>query len=76
MTTQNQRALGATCSELPIQDAVVVADKTAFSMCVPDVTTKLPAESTVMIVGIESHICVLQTVCVGIFPRSSGSSSA
>src|SRR5438270_11212611 len=61
VTTQNAKALGDTCSELNIEDAVVKADKSYFSMCVPDVKNKLAAKSSVAIVGIESHICCLQT---------------
>jgi hypothetical protein len=63
-TTQNRKALGETCAELELQDpsaTIVDADKTLFSMCVPDILAKLPAKSEVVIVGIESHICVLQT---------------
>jgi isochorismate hydrolase len=30
-------------------------------MCLRDITTKLPVPSNVAIVGIESHVCVLQT---------------
>jgi hypothetical protein len=62
-TTQNRNRLGETCPELEIPSAVVHVDKTAFSMCVPELMSKFssttPAE--IVIVGIESHICVTQT---------------
>lgn len=64
VTTQNKKSLGDTVSELQplIQRAVVDADKTKFSMYVPEVAAKLPKGLPVAIVGIESHVCVLQTV--------------
>lgn len=62
-TTQNRGRLGETCSELPLETAVVEADKTAFSMWIPEIanhfSSAAPAE--VVIVGIETHICVTQT---------------
>jgi len=61
VTTQNKRALGDTVSELPIPTSAIEVDKTLFSMCVPDILEKLEEESTVAIVGVECHICVLQT---------------
>lgn len=62
-TTQNRARLGETCSELSIPDAVVHADKTAFSMWIPSIAEHFTsaAPSEVVIVGIESHICVTQT---------------
>lgn len=62
-TTQNRARLGETCAELSIPHAVEHADKTAFSMWIPSIcrhfNSGAPAE--VIIVGIESHICVTQT---------------
>ncbi|KAF5871467.1 putative thiamine biosynthetic bifunctional protein [Botrytis fragariae] len=62
-TTQNRARLGETCAELKIPNAVEHADKTAFSMWIPSISrhfhSATPAE--VIIVGIESHICVTQT---------------
>ncbi|TGO88483.1 hypothetical protein BPOR_0160g00200 [Botrytis porri] len=62
-TTQNRARLGETCAELNIPNAVEHADKTAFSMWIPSISrhfnSATPAE--VIIVGIESHICVTQT---------------
>ncbi|RFU29173.1 hypothetical protein B7463_g7177, partial [Scytalidium lignicola] len=62
-TTQNRDRLGETCSELSIPNAVVHADKTAFSMWVPSIAEHFSSAtpSEVVIVGIESHICVTQT---------------
>jgi len=60
-TTQNAKALGPPCSELDLENAVVNADKSLFSMYIPELKSKLAAESSVAIVGIESHICVMQT---------------
>ncbi|EPS38211.1 hypothetical protein H072_7997 [Dactylellina haptotyla CBS 200.50] len=65
VTTQNKRALGDTIKDILAQlpeDAVQV-DKTLFSMCIPEILKKLEDEKikTVTVVGIESHICVLQT---------------
>ncbi|EWC47062.1 hypothetical protein DRE_03824 [Drechslerella stenobrocha 248] len=60
-TTQNQRALGGTVSDLQLPSDAIVADKSLFSMCIPEILEKLDEKSTVTIVGIESHICVLQT---------------
>ncbi|KAH8805588.1 Isochorismatase-like protein [Xylogone sp. PMI_703] len=62
-TTQNRARLGETCAELSIPNAVVHADKTAFSMWIPSIAEHFSsaAPSEVVIVGIESHICVTQT---------------
>ncbi|EXJ89186.1 hypothetical protein A1O3_02251 [Capronia epimyces CBS 606.96] len=71
-TTQNAARLGATVSELssllPTSTesaaATIEVDKTAFSMLVPDLTTQLARQKgrlSVIIVGIETHICVTQT---------------
>lgn len=66
VTEQYPKALGPTVPEvaevLP-QGSPVVA-KTDFSMCVADVIAALdalPAVKTVLLVGIETHVCVLQT---------------
>jgi hypothetical protein len=62
-TTQNRARLGETCSELSIGNAVEHADKTAFSMWIPSISRHFSPStpSEVVIVGIESHICVTQT---------------
>jgi len=74
-TTQNAARLGATVREIAdnFPEGVVTVDKTAFSMLVPEVTSKLlkqassmstppsPEPLTILLVGIESHICITQT---------------
>ncbi|KAK2781629.1 hypothetical protein FQN52_001406 [Onygenales sp. PD_12] len=76
VTTQNRARLGNTVSELtpylsPSTNPNVRADldKTLFSMVTPELAATLPSPSStstttpldVIIVGIESHICVTQT---------------
>ncbi|KAK5457267.1 hypothetical protein LTS15_005048 [Exophiala xenobiotica] len=75
ITTQNASRLGATVSEitsvLPSADTdsssssatvTTEVDKTAFSMLVPGLSSQLPTSPlSVIIVGIETHICVTQT---------------
>ncbi|KAK7730836.1 isochorismatase domain-containing protein [Cytospora paraplurivora] len=65
VTTQNRARLGTTVSELePYLSSDLVkahADKTLFSMLVPAIADQLTGPSEVVIVGIESHICVTQT---------------
>ncbi|KAB8289882.1 hypothetical protein EYC80_010513 [Monilinia laxa] len=62
-TTQNRARLGETCAELSIPNAVEHADKLAFSMWIPSISRHFNSAtpSEVIIVGIESHICVTQT---------------
>ncbi|CAD0109919.1 unnamed protein product, partial [Aureobasidium uvarum] len=69
-TTQLRAKLGETCSELGLDSPEGIkthahVDKSAFSMFVPeihDAFKKLGGEKReVIIVGIESHICVTQT---------------
>jgi hypothetical protein len=63
VTTQNRIRLGDTCAELLITNPVENVDKTAFSMMVPSIAKHFPADlpSEIIIVGVESHICVTQT---------------
>lgn len=71
VTTQNKAKLGETVSELAElfpPSGTLEADKTAFSMCVTEVREKLERQCDggkgkvqVIIVGIETHICVTQT---------------
>jgi len=64
-TTQNRNVLGETCSELGLDTSVPTAahvDKMLFSMCVSEITSALSSVChEVIVIGIESHICVLQT---------------
>merc|ERR1711977_360780 len=54
-TTQNRARLGETCIEL--------VDKTAFSMWIPSISKHLSSStpSEIVLVGIETHICITQT---------------
>ncbi|KAJ2440975.1 hypothetical protein GGF42_007452 [Coemansia sp. RSA 2424] len=64
VTEQYPRGLGSTISEIPIDHAALVEAKTKFSMMTPGVTSKLLDElkiKSVVLYGIESHVCVLQT---------------
>ncbi|SPN98358.1 related to isochorismatase family hydrolase [Cephalotrichum gorgonifer] len=58
-TTQNAARLGPTVPELDCPAPHI--DKTAFSMFIPPLSTSLAPNSSVAIVGIETHICVTQT---------------
>ena len=69
-TTQLRGKLGETCPELGLDAPGGVktkahADKSAFSMMVPEVRKAFqelgPEKKEVIVVGIESHICVTQT---------------
>ncbi|RDL30165.1 uncharacterized protein BP5553_10443 [Venustampulla echinocandica] len=63
VTTQNRARLGETCSELLplLNSAVEDVDKKYFSMWLPEITRHFKFSSEIVIVGIESHICVTQT---------------
>merc|ERR1712000_274795 len=54
-TTQNRARLGETSSEL--------VDKTAFSMWIPSISKHFSSStpSEIVLVGIETHICITQT---------------
>ncbi|KAI9773611.1 MAG: hypothetical protein M1840_006885 [Geoglossum simile] len=63
-TTQSRTKLGKTCSELNLENVVEHVDKSLFSMWVPDIQKHFRPENgphEIAIVGIESHICVMQT---------------
>lgn len=71
-TEQNPKALGATVAplaeligQLPALSSGAVHAKTKFSMFLPGITDKWLRDAGdiqhVVIVGIESHVCVLQT---------------
>ncbi|KAK4247735.1 Isochorismatase-like protein [Corynascus novoguineensis] len=67
VTTQNRPRLGDTVAELrPLLDAAgdlvrADVDKTRFSMWLDPIASGIAPQSEVVIVGIESHICVTQT---------------
>ncbi|KAG9242729.1 Isochorismatase-like protein, partial [Calycina marina] len=61
-TTQNRARLGETCAELSIHNAVEHVDKSAFSMWIPEISRHFEGgKAEIILVGIESHICVMQT---------------
>ncbi|KAF9189188.1 Isochorismatase domain-containing protein 1 [Haplosporangium sp. Z 767] len=63
VTEQNPRALGATATELDLSQAKMNLPKTKFSMFIPEVEKELKSNNikSVVLFGIESHVCVLQT---------------
>ncbi|KAI8867998.1 Isochorismatase hydrolase [Ramicandelaber brevisporus] len=70
ITEQNPKSLGATVSELALTTTPRLTStlyttypKTKFSMYTPEVATRLKELGTkdVVLFGIESHVCVLQT---------------
>ncbi|GJJ73090.1 hypothetical protein EMPS_05448 [Entomortierella parvispora] len=61
VTEQNPKALGATAPELDLSAAKINLPKTKFSMYVPEVEKELKGIKSVVLFGIESHVCVLQT---------------
>lgn len=60
-TTQLRGKLGNTVATLQIDGPAMDVDKSLFSMCLPEVLEKLEPASSVVLVGIESHICITQT---------------
>ncbi|KAI9207981.1 Isochorismatase-like protein [Polychytrium aggregatum] len=63
VTEQNPKGLGPTDSQLDIEDARIITPKTKFSMWTPEVqdTVHRLGTKSVVLFGIESHVCVLQT---------------
>ncbi|XP_065884574.1 isochorismatase domain-containing protein 2-like [Dysidea avara] len=62
-TEQYPKGLGNTVSEIDVSDVKVVA-KTVFSMVVPEVEEELkkePNRKSVVLFGIETHVCIQQT---------------
>lgn len=65
LTEQYPAGLGRTCSALlRVLADVPVVEKTLFSACVPEVLDRLKAlaRPNVIVIGIEAHVCVQQTV--------------
>jgi nicotinamidase-related amidase len=63
VTEQNPRGLGETVGPLKeLMGGVLPIEKTQFSACTPGVVEQLSAahRSTVLVCGIEAHVCVLQ----------------
>ncbi|KAJ2899658.1 hypothetical protein IWW38_000902 [Coemansia aciculifera] len=70
VTEQYPRGLGSTAAEIPIDHAVLLDSKTMFSMITPKVAEKLEElkVGSVVLYGIEAHVCVLQT-CLDLLER-------
>lgn len=61
-TEQNPSGLGATVPELAGRAARVLAKTTFDATRADGLTAALPAGHTVVVLGCEAHVCVLQTV--------------
>lgn len=66
VTQQYPKAFGNTVEELTsvLPESAFLADKTKFSMCTDEVTARLaelPDVNDIIMTGIESHVCVMQT---------------
>ncbi|KAJ1809650.1 hypothetical protein LPJ75_004348 [Coemansia sp. RSA 2598] len=63
VTEQYSKGLGHTVSEIDISHAAIVEEKSKFSMFTEPVSKKLQDLSikSVVLFGIESHVCVMQT---------------
>ncbi|KAF9356032.1 Isochorismatase domain-containing protein 1 [Mortierella sp. NVP85] len=61
VTEQKPESLGVTAKELDLSQAKINIPKTKFSMYVPEVEKELKNIKSVVLFGIESHVCVLQT---------------
>lgn len=60
-TEQNPKGLGATVAELS-PDPSIVVPKMTFDACrSPEFMLRLPADRIVILMGLEAHVCVLQT---------------
>ncbi|VDM65742.1 unnamed protein product [Strongylus vulgaris] len=61
VTEQYPQRLGSTVKELGLDDSIPRYAKTQFSMCVPEVNPLLKDKESVILVGIEAHVCILHT---------------
>ncbi|XP_068621908.1 isochorismatase domain-containing protein 1-like isoform X1 [Battus philenor] len=66
VSEQYPKGLGHTTKDINITDAAMVYDKTKFSMYTPELQERLkkdiPSLSSVVLFGIEAHVCIEQTV--------------
>ncbi|EJW88124.1 isochorismatase [Wuchereria bancrofti] len=61
-TEQYPKGLGHTVSELDLnKHNIPVFEKKRFSMCIPSVTKALESSQSVILCGLETHVCVLHT---------------
>ncbi|KAJ1902157.1 hypothetical protein LPJ66_000246 [Kickxella alabastrina] len=70
VTEQYPAKLGSTVAEIPIDHAILNEPKTKFSMVTDTVQEKLKelGVKSVVLYGMESHVCVLQT-CLDLLER-------
>ncbi|XP_002735417.1 isochorismatase domain-containing protein 1-like [Saccoglossus kowalevskii] len=64
VTEQYPKGLGSTVSELDVSHAKGIYPKTKFSMVVPEVENamkEIPNLKSVVLLGIEAHVCIQQT---------------
>eukprot|EP00033_Pygsuia_biforma_P000677 GCRY01000796.1.p1 GENE.GCRY01000796.1~~GCRY01000796.1.p1 ORF type:complete len:197 (-),score=53.14 GCRY01000796.1:73-663(-) len=63
VTEQYPKALGHTVSELELPSTALIKEKKVFSMFPPlkDDLSQMPERKSVVIFGVETHVCVYQT---------------
>lgn len=61
ISEQNPRALGTTVPEITKFPTTFTYEKSKFSMYTDELATQLDSKRQVILVGIEAHVCVLQT---------------
>lgn len=61
ISEQNPRALGTTVPEITKFPTTFTYEKSKFSMYTDELATQLDSKRQVILVGIETHVCVLQT---------------
>ncbi|KAG4104516.1 Isochorismatase hydrolase [Neocallimastix lanati (nom. inval.)] len=64
VTEQNPKAFGKTVKEIDISKAALVQEKSKFSMMTPEIKELIHNRfktKSVIICGLESHVCILQT---------------
>jgi len=64
VTEQNPKAFGKTVEEIDISKAAIVQEKSKFSMLTPEIKELIHDRfktKSVILCGLESHVCILQT---------------
>ncbi|OQS05937.1 peptidase [Thraustotheca clavata] len=62
VSEHDQARYGSTVAEIPLPSNAKIFNKTSYSMLTDDVLAELPATvKSVILCGIETHVCVLQT---------------
>lgn len=61
ISEQNPRALGITVPEITRYPATFVYEKSKFSMYTDELRDRLTATNQIILVGIETHVCIFQT---------------